>query len=250
MVTKKNPIAPKKSLSQNFLHSESHLSQIAKLCIEEGIKMIEIGPGRGALTKKVLELTKDNLYAIEIDARLENDLEDLKANFPNFEYKIGDFLKSEVDVENKIVFGNLPYASASKMLLQILPKKGKKLVFLFQKEVVERICASPSTSEYGSFSVLVQAYYLPKKGSVISSGCFFPRPKVNSQVVILQKKDQKDIFDHQKLLNLLWIAFKFKRKKLRNGLYKEWPKCEEFVDLDKRPEEIEVSKYIEMCRVF
>lgn len=246
----KQSVAPKKSLSQNFLHSEAHLEQIAELCVQNEVDMIEIGPGTGALTKKVLLLTQDKLYGIEIDPRMTDSLDSLKAEFQNFDYEINDFLKSNIDVADKIVFGNLPYACGSRILLSLLDKNPSKLVFLLQKEVVQRICAIPCTSDYGSMSILVQAFYATKKGKVIPPGCFFPKPKVNSQTVILQKKARKTDFDYKKLADLLLLAFKFKRKKIRNGLYREWPQCEQFVDVDKRPEEIEVDKYIEMSKFF
>ena len=128
----KNKIAPKKSLSQNFLVSQAYLAKIAVLCIEPLTEMIEIGPGKGALTKKVLELnSKNKLFGIEIDERMIPELDKLSNEFKNFNYAIEDFLKSSVEVENKIVFGNLPYSVASKIISSIIDKKAKKIVFLF-----------------------------------------------------------------------------------------------------------------------
>lgn len=267
-VQMKNRIAPKKSLSQNFLVSQAYLHKIASLCIEPGMEMVEIGPGKGALTKAVLNLnSKDKLFAVEIDERMIPELNKLTESFNNFEYIIKDFLKTSIELSEKIVFGNLPYSVASKIILALLAgevdlhteekniktfsdndKKPKKMVFLLQKEVVDRIAAIPGNSEYGSLSVLVQAYYDVKKGPKIPPSCFFPQPKVNSQVIIMNKKEKIDTFNHEALLKLLSVAFKFKRKKIRNGLYKEFPDSARYLDVDKRPEEIEVYRYIEICK--
>ena len=155
-------VKPKKHLGQHFLLDDSVSKRIASSisCFGDNTKVLEIGPGTGALTKFLLAENK-NVIAYEID---RESVDYLAANFPDLEVRNEDFLKldfTEFGNQKLIVIGNFPYNISSQILFKILDAKELvvELVGMFQKEVALRVSQQPGNKQYGILSVLIQAYF-------------------------------------------------------------------------------------------
>lgn len=239
-------ILPKKNLGQNFLIDERICNYIGEICASMGSELIEIGCGTGNLTRCILKQNKHiRLHGVEIDPRAEDSLIQIRNEFAEFSYEINNAL--QIKFTNKSICGNLPYNIGSKILLQAIQQGAKNFVFMLQREVVAKIAANVNTSEYSSISVLAQAFYNIKKGKIVSPGAFYPRPDVDSQIIIgTLSRDPKELF--QPLSTILRIAFNNRRKMLRNTLCKEfdWIKLNE----EKRPQEITVEEYFKTAEEY
>ena len=184
---------PKKTLGQHFLKDLKIAEKIvSSLNRNKKDIIIEIGPGRGILTQKLIQ-KYSNLYLIEIDKDL---LPFLKLKFPKLEKKIlnVDFLKFTFDdlfkKKNLSIIGNFPYNISSQIIFKIIENKDRIdcVVGMFQKEVAKRICEKPGSKAYGIISVLTQFYFDVKYLFTVSPKVFLPKPKVYSGVICLKKK--------------------------------------------------------------
>lgn len=214
----------KKSLGQNFLVDNNIINKIVNsLNIEKTDLIIEIGPGAGALTKKLIELNAE-IICFEIDTRLKDTLSQFESDKTKIIFE--DFLKvnlSEIidhKKYNKIIFiGNLPYYITTAIINKIVDfKYANEIVIMVQKEVAERFIAKPNTKKYNSLSVFLQYNFDISKVCDVSKNCFEPSPKVDSTVVkfIANKKivaKNENIF-----YKLVKDSFKQKRKNLKNNL--------------------------------
>mgnify|MGYP001190728991 FL=1 len=188
---------PKKTLGQHFLKDLKIAEKIvSSLNRNKKDLIIEIGPGRGILTQKLIQ-KYSNLYLIEIDKDL---LPFLKLKFPKLEKKIlnVDFLKFTFDdffkKKNLSIIGNFPYNISSQIIFKIIENKDRIdcVVGMFQKEVAKRICEKPGSKAYGITSVLTQFYFDVKYLFTVSPKVFLPKPKVYSGVICLNKKKQNN----------------------------------------------------------
>lgn len=214
----------KKSLGQNFLNDDTICSQIVSLiCPTKGDLVIEIGPGRGALTKHLIKYPS-RLICIELDKDLIPHLNDLcknKAEILNEDFlkiNLEEFLK-DYTYNNLFIVGNLPYYITSPIVNHILSSNVSinKMVFMVQKEVADRFAANPGTSDYGYMSVLIDAAYSCKKVIYVPRKYFTPSPNVDSAVISLERKTT-DVFMNYKYNKLLMDSFHLKRKTLKNNL--------------------------------
>ena len=176
--------------------------------------VIEIGPGLGDLTEKLLE--KRRVLAFEIDKDL---CEILKEKFPNLNLKCGDVLnywqKSLADEKYDLI-ANLPYYIATKIILKALKdKNAKNILVLIQKEVADKFSAKPGDRNYGSLAVLAGSVAKIKKLFDVPPGAFVPVPKVTSSVILFEKYN--DSYD-EKFAEFLKLAFNSPRKTLRKNL--------------------------------
>ncbi len=241
-------IIANKSLGQNFLKDKYYLNLIASECAKHEMDMIEIGCGTGALTSAVLEKTSCNIFGIEVDSRMQIFLDCLVYQYANFTYEIIDFFKSSTDFSNKLIYGNLPYNCGTKILITLLKQSPPFMLFMLQKEVVQKINAKCDTSEYSGISVLIQALYDIKIIANIPPSAFSPKPTIQSQVILCKRNN--DIIDINALSTLLRHAFSSRRKILKNTLYPIWNECENFINLLSRPECISVETYKIMSKNF
>ena len=213
----------KKSLGQNFLNDEKVLAKIANL-FNSGEKdlILEIGPGMGALTKYLIK--KSFVLAYEIDERMKEYLDRLS----NIKVKYEDFLTCDLnldkyDYKDLYVAANIPYYITTpiieKILKNILPKK---MVLLVQNEVADRFCALPNSKDYGYFTVYLNHYYNCHKEFLVLPQCFTPAPKVTSAVIVMDLKEDIVKLDEKKFFEFLKLAFKQKRKTLKNNLKEYW----------------------------
>ena len=213
----------KKYYGQNFLKNEEIIKNITDLVNPgENDLIIEIGPGRGALTKFLIKKNCD-LVCIEIDTDLKVYLDKYQSKKCKIIYE--DILNVDLNeitkvYQNVFVVGNLPYYITSPILEYLINSiKAQKMVFMVQKEVGDRLSAKVGTKEYSSLSVYLNYYYDIKKEFIVKRNCFLPSPNVDSVVVSFKKKDKMlEVYDEKLFFKLVRDSFKFKRKNIRNNL--------------------------------
>lgn len=216
----------KKSLGQNFLKDDNIIDKIVEYSdIDKDTLVIEIGPGAGSLSKKIVPLCG---YAIlyEIDIRLKSELNSVLDNYTNYEIIFGDFLEQNIiDLRVKYnyskiyVIANLPYYITTPIITKVIDELfPDKLVIMIQEEVANRLCALEGSREYGMISVSLGSRYNIKKLFSVSRNCFIPVPNVDSAVIEMIKEDKLSGIYIDKFEEFIKCAFQFKRKNLRNNL--------------------------------
>ena len=186
----------KKSLGQNFLVDLNIIEKIVKLVEIKNKNIIEIGPGKGALTSEILKRKPKSLMIIEKDYNLFKHLKEKyskKKFLKIYNNDILNFDLEKVAKKNSIVFGNLPYNISSQILVKILrfqkrPPRINDVIFMFQKELGEKILGKFLSSNYGRLSILTNLKFYIKKKFLVSANSFFPKPKVTSMVIHFQPK--------------------------------------------------------------
>lgn len=208
-------------LGQHFLHSRSALEKIADACrASAGSHVLEIGPGKGALTEQLLR-TGARVTAVEVDPVLAGYLGQKFHGEPRFTLVHADILRVDLRQFGRItVAGNLPYYITSPILTRALAIGDllEAAVFLVQKEVAERIAAQPGSRDYGFLSVLTQVFGEPKILFPVPPGAFRPAPKVDSAVIRIVPRASPLTADTSGFLEFASQAFRQKRKTLRNNL--------------------------------
>ncbi len=219
---------PRKRFSQNFLVDRGAAQRIVSLAeIEEGDRVIEVGPGRGVLTRLLLDAGA-RVTSIEIDTALSEGLRRYFGEREGFELITKDALKfSFLDYSKKSgerfkLVSNLPYNISGPMLAKLINERAalSVMVLMFQKEVGERITAAPDTKEYGSLSVLAQTFANVTAEFDLPPGAFRPAPKVNSTVLKLRVLDapRVEVPDYALYKRIVRGAFAHRRKTLPNTL--------------------------------
>jgi 16S rRNA (adenine1518-N6/adenine1519-N6)-dimethyltransferase len=212
----------KKSLGQHFLKDESVCVRIVAALQEDPLnKLLEVGPGGGALTQYLLPLPGIDFRAVELD---DEKIVYLEKQFPSIAGKI--IPNSILDIEAPFtglftVVGNFPYNISSQILFKVLDWKEQVpvMIGMFQKEVAERIVSPPGSKVFGILSVLVQAFYEVEYLFDVPPESFNPPPKVMSGVIRLRRrKVQPEMVSEKKLFTLVKAAFNQRRKMLRNSL--------------------------------
>ncbi len=214
----------RKALGQHFLTNPYTLNKIMD-CIapQQNDLIVEIGAGKGSLTRLLAEKA-GRVIALEKDASLVPYLEKNKP--PNLEIRQGDVLKTDFNrlaKQGKIkLVGNLPYSISSQILFKLLEEHDliQESHFMLQKEVAQRVCASPGSKKYAPISILLQNCFDTKIQFFLSPGSFVPPPKVKSALVTLKKRDKSlhPFFKTQPFRNFIKKAFSQRRKKLKNNL--------------------------------
>ena len=268
-------IRPKKSLGQNFLTDKNIARKIVDaLDIEPGEKVIEIGPGTGALSGILLEEGAD-LTAFELDERAVSELrQKFSGKYPDFKIVHGDFRETGLcslqsgDYRLKVI-GNIPYYISSEVFFMLFETAGcvSRAVLTVQKEVARRVASSPGSKEYGILSVARALTAAAKIEFDINPGSFYPRPAVMSSVIGLDfHEEQIDKQEYEDVMKIVRAAFNRRRKMLRNSLdpylrskfgksssvvadeLKEvFPAISDF--FQKRPEQISSEEFREFNRV-
>jgi 16S rRNA (adenine1518-N6/adenine1519-N6)-dimethyltransferase len=215
----------KKHFGQNFLVDDTIIQAIlSSLNALPNQNFIEIGPGKGALTKPMLA-NDLNLSVIEIDRDLIATLEQLKNKHPKFTVYCQDALNFDFNRNGDKywrVIGNLPYNISSPLLLHCFTEINSILDmhFMLQNEVVDRLCAQPNSKAYGRLSVITQYYCTVEKLFEVSPSCFSPQPKVTSAFFRLSPKPKRIELEIKNLELVTQLAFGQRRKTLRNSLAK------------------------------
>lgn len=210
-------------LGQHFLKRRSILAKIAEAaCPSHEPLVIEIGAGRGALTRELLPLA-DRVVAIERDRALAEYLQQHFIKAGNLTVMQADVLSVDLTQWGPaVVAGNLPYYVTSPILRQTLAMGGllKRAVFLVQKEVAERLAAAPGSREYGLLTVITQLQADVQVLCRVPPAAFSPPPKVESAVVVLTPRGEKNapMLREPGFMEFLGLCFRQKRKTLRNNL--------------------------------
>lgn len=245
----------KKSFGQHFLINEYAAQGIvdALEISEPNQRVLEIGPGKGVLTKYLLEKEID-LRVVEADRDMVSLLE---SNFPALKEKIIflDFLKLNLqrvfDGKPFLLIGNYPYNISSQIIIKMLKYRAliPQMVGMFQKEVADRIIAPHGSKTYGVLSVLTQAYYTGKMVMKVSPGSFSPPPKVNSAVIKLERKENFELpCDDRLFRTIVKLTFNQRRKMLRNTIktLTHDPAFLENEFFKLRPEQLSLDRFIEL----
>ncbi|HEY2934261.1 MAG TPA: 16S rRNA (adenine(1518)-N(6)/adenine(1519)-N(6))-dimethyltransferase RsmA [Acidobacteriota bacterium] len=255
---------PKKSLGQSFLRSPGTISKIIQFGhVRPGEPLVEIGPGDGALTARLLEISQE-LIAVEIDPELaRGPLAVLFKTHPAARLWLADartLEPSNLPGEHpRKFFGNLPYNVATHLIQKFAEPEWKplisELIFMVQREVAHRIWAVPGSKDYGYLSCLCSLAFRIEKGFQVSRAAFFPKPKVDSMVLRLTpRRDlllERELWELTK--SLLSASFTHRRKTIQNNL-----KASRFdpsllsaagIPPGARPEEIPVEKYLALARL-
>jgi 16S rRNA (adenine1518-N6/adenine1519-N6)-dimethyltransferase len=247
-------IRPLKKFGQNYLNDPNILRKIVEeIAPAEGDNIIEIGPGLGALTKKLLEKVPV-ITAVEIDKRVG---EELKAKFPGLNLLTQDFLKTDLNAIYNInniklrITGNIPYNLTSPILFMIIENNRiiRDSVLMVQLEVAQRIISKKGTKEYGILSVLLHYFCDVKLCFKVSPNVFTPRPKVWSAVIHLYPKELNITNDEKKLfIQTVKASFGNRRKTLKNSLsnsiFKELNFENSGIDLSLRAEQLDISDFV------
>ncbi len=217
----------RRRFGQNFLHDTQIIDAIiASINPQSGERFVEIGPGRGALTLPLLEHDID-LHAVEIDRDLAQRWGAQASINPRFNVHCGDALDVEpaqlypADQPFRLV-GNLPYNISTPLLFHFVGWRSRLLDLhvMLQKEVVERMCASPGNKTYGRLTVMLAPHYAIENLLHVGGDAFSPPPKVDSAFVRLTPHAQApfEIRDPETFKTVVAAAFSMRRKTLRNGL--------------------------------
>ena len=252
-------VSPAKTLGQNFLHDQNLARWIVDQAqITSDDYVVEIGPGLGALTRFILEKGA-HVLAIEKDARLAGFL---RTHFPNQRLEILDSDALKFDPRSLFahrtvkLLGNLPYNVSSVLLLRFLeqPSPISLLLLMLQKEVAERLSASPSTHDYGALTLRVQLHHHVKYLRTVPATVFFPRPEVDSAVVRILPRDPLELPQHddQLLLKLIRAGFSQRRKQLRKLIrehIKDWDTVSRRLNIgaNARAEELSLPQWIALA---
>lgn len=211
----------KKSLGQHFLHDENICKKIvASVSLQPEMKLLEVGPGGGALTKYLLPIDAIQYKAIEIDSE---KVAYLQHHYPSIEGKIiqTDILKAEVPFEGLFsIIGNFPYNISSPIMFKVLDWEEQvvEVIGMFQKEVAQRIAEKPGSKLYGILSVLMQTFFKVEYLFDVHENCFTPPPKVKSGVVRFTNLHNPHAIENKKhYIQLIKAAFNQRRKTLRNS---------------------------------
>ena len=212
----------KKSLGQHFLTDktvcERILAQLQQFPIE---RLVEVGPGAGALTEFIYQVPSVDFKAIELDTEKVNYL---LHTFPTLNGKLinEDFLETAMPFEESFTLvGNFPYNISTQIVFKVLDWKQNVpvMIGMFQKEVAERIAAKPHSKAYGILSVLAQAFYNVTYLFDVPPSAFNPPPKVDSGVIMFTRKEKFPAMASEKsFYHIVKMAFGQRRKMLRNPL--------------------------------
>jgi 16S rRNA (adenine1518-N6/adenine1519-N6)-dimethyltransferase len=246
-------VHPKKHLGQHFLTDPGIARRIVAALRPGTEALLEIGPGKGILTRIILEEMPEEFQVVEIDDEAADYLEE---NFSMLQGRIirGDFLKTDLAGIFPAAFsviGNFPYNISSQILFRVLElrQQVQEVVGMFQKEVAERVASPPGSKSYGILSVLVQTWYDIDYLFTVKEGAFFPPPKVKSAVIRLKRNDVKELpCDEKTYFRIVKAAFNQRRKTLRNALKAfTWMDSSPEELLKKRAEQLSVQDFIHLA---
>ncbi|MFA8433997.1 MAG: 16S rRNA (adenine(1518)-N(6)/adenine(1519)-N(6))-dimethyltransferase RsmA [Marinifilaceae bacterium] len=244
-------VRAKKNLGQHFLKDQNIARKIVASMQAEGVRQVlEIGPGMGVLTQYLLPKQEFQTYVVEID---DESVEYLEQEYPELKERIinKDFLKydlSQVFDGPYAIIGNFPYNISSQIFFKVLENRDRvpEVVCMIQKEVAERMSATPGNKSYGILSVLMQAFYNIDYLFTVGEQVFDPPPKVKSAVIRMTRNEVAELDCNEKLfIQVVKAGFNQRRKTLRNSLKAVLGdrKLEDDI-MGKRPEQLSVEEFV------
>ena len=240
------PIILKKKFGQNFLIDKNILNKISKLIQSENLNILEIGPGDGQLTDKIISKKPKRLTLVEIDKDLVKDLSKKYLKYKNIKLINDDILKVVFNKKYDLVISNLPYNISSQILvkLSLLNYIPENLILMFQKEFAFKLIES----KLNSINSLVRCFYNIEFNFNISRNCFRPIPKVDSSLLTF-KRIKKSLLNKNEINDFILfkrLLFTKKRKSLKNILKKYC--LEDKFDLSLRVESLKLHELIKIFR--
>ena len=265
-VLNENKLNAKKKFGQNFLTDQNVLSSIIDSAeIDSKTAVIEIGPGLGSLTERLVELA-GFVLCYEIDGDLIPILKKNLGKYDNFEVIHKDILEVDInkDIEEKLslydkiyLVANLPYYITTPIILGLLTKTTKitRYVMMMQLEVADRICGKPSTKDYNALSIAIEYRAKATKVIKVPRTVFIPSPNVDSAVVKLDlyKEKKYNALDEEFFFDFIRLCFNQRRKTLVNNLSSKYPKDfiykmleESNIKQTARSEELSIKEFIKL----
>ncbi len=251
-------VKPLKKFGQNYLKDQNILNKIVdEISPQEEDNIVEIGPGLGALTEKLLERI-NTLTAIEIDTRV---YETLLGKFPGLKLVQGDFLKFDLKKlflrNNKLIriTGNIPYNLTSSIIFKIIENDDVIMdaILMVQHEVAQRMTAVRGTKDYGILSVLLGYFTETNICFKVSPNVFYPKPKIFSSVIhiYMKKKELNSEFKNY-FIKIVKASFGYRRKTLKNSLsnsiFGDVNFSDSGIDLSQRAEQLEINDFIVLAK--
>lgn len=249
---------------QHFLVNKGIISKITQAVVDNAQgSIVEIGPGKGALTLSLLENGINNFTAVEIDKEMSAYLKQNLPSYAQVNIIEGNFLAvpaSALPQGDKTFVSNLPYIDASDILLKVLDTDGfKAAVFMFQREQAQRLTAKEETKHYGPLSVIFQAYAQASSVCRVSPGSFNPPPKVDSEVLLIMPRSES-LFKSEAHRNnfkvLVKAVFAYRRKTVLNALSETYRSHKDNIipalvksgiKVSARAEEVNCRRYIDLA---
>ena len=222
-------IRPLKRLGQSFLEDKNIINKILKISdIRGDDTVIEIGAGMGIMTETIAQRAR-KVIALEIDPRMVGILKERLEGYHHVDIVQTDVLEYDFSLvrleslSKKIkIIGNIPYNISSQILFQLLAYRNNisSMILMFQKELADRLVASPGTKEYGIPTVMVSMYTECYREMLVPRSCFYPKPKVMSSVMkmIIRERPLMDLKDDDFFFKVVKIAFSKRRKTLLNNM--------------------------------
>ena len=254
----------KRSLGQNFLIDKNIVRKIVNLINMKNRNIIEIGPGEGALTQEILKQNPKSVVTIEKDEFFFKKMQNKYSTNKIIKNLNADILKydlEKLDLQRPIIIGNLPYNISSQILVKIIkfknwPPNFSDIIFMFQKELAEKILGKYPDKNYGRISILANYRLSALNKFHVSANSFFPKPKVNSIVIHFKPRDKisysiKNISNLEKVTNIL---FSNKRKMINKNIKKilneDQIKLIKNFNLQLRPSKIKPDLYYKITELF
>ena len=229
-ILNKYNISASKSLGQNFLINDEVIEKIVESAnISNEDLIIEIGPGLGTLTKRLLEKAK-KVIAIELDKRMISILQERFSLYDNFKLINDDILKvnlneiiqNEKDIKEVKIVANLPYYITTPIIMKLLEDKLtlKSITVMVQKEVAKRLTSNPGSKQAGAITYAVNYYCEPEEIVLVPNSSFIPEPEVESEVIKLNLRNNPPvkIRSEEVFFKLIKASFMQRRKTLVNGI--------------------------------
>jgi 16S rRNA (adenine1518-N6/adenine1519-N6)-dimethyltransferase len=252
-----HPVRAKKRFGQHFLKEDDIARRITEALTHHGgyRTVIEVGPGTGALTKHLVDRSDIDLWCVELDNEAAAHI---REHFPSLGDRllVGDLLRLDLAAMFQgpfAIIGNFPYNISTQIVFQVLENRGRctEVVGMFQKEVADRIRATPGSKVYGITSVLAQAYYTVTQVMNVEPGSFIPPPKVRSAVIRMQRNAVVELdCDEVLFQRVVKAAFNQRRKTLHNAL-KALPELADRVPeayAGKRAEQLSVQDFVALTK--
>ncbi len=253
-------IKPLKRFGQNYLVDKNIIRKIVdELNPAEQECIVELGPGKGAITEELLERV-NKIFAVEIDRRIIDDLRNKYPKLTVFENDIlkFDFKKLKEKCDSKIrIIGNIPFNITAPIIFKLIENREliEDAVLMVPHEIAKRFTGVRGTKDYGILSVLLEYYCTVKLCFKVSPNVFFPKPKIDSAVVHIyfNKSTDKEIND-QTFIQVVKAAFGNRRKTLKNSLsnsiFRIYNYSRAGIDLTKRAEELNLEDFLTLTKFF
>ena len=254
---------PKKSLGQNFLIDKNIIKKIINLSDIQNRHVIEIGPGNGELTDEIINNKPKSITLIEKDFDLSKRLKKKYSENKNLIIFNNDILKFDLEKiikKESMIIGNLPYNISSQILVKMIkfkkwPPDFFDLIFMFQKEMGEKIIGLYQTPNYGRISILANSRLKVINKFFVSPNCFRPKPKITSMVIHFKPRSTllsiKDILNLEKVTK---IFFSNKRKMINKNIKKLFTQKQinslNQLDMKSRPTELNPEMYYKITKLY